>query len=228
MVSMSRCYSVCAFCVRAVPLTLFYSAFHTGHHSFSRLQTPATAVRPRLATSDSATPGPAARGMRLAFRTSRQGERAIGRTGARARARGDQAGGYWCVTGRSVGLSVHDQRCPACPDRAKAVRRRSVPLPKSSSPAAARDAWRRRPCDLSDLAHSETAQAVRVRILSRLTASVTYHTLRNASGPKTPPVRGSAKLPPLTFHHTKIALVHVTESRVPMHQVLHDWGGRRS
>ena len=28
---------------------------------------------------------------------------------------------------------------------------------------------------------------------------------------------------PLTFHHAKIALVHVTESRVPMHQVLHDW-----
>jgi hypothetical protein len=132
------------------------------------------------------------------------------------------------MTGRSVDISVHGQRCPACPDRAKAVRRRSVPLPKSSSPAAARGAWRRRPCDLSGLAHSETAQAVRVRILSRLAAPVTYHTLRNASDPKTPPSGASAKLPPLAFHHAKIALVHVTESRVPMHQVLHDWGGRRS
>ena len=113
-------------------------------------------------------------------------------TGARARARGDQAGGYWCMTGRSVGLSVHGQRCPACPDRAKAVRRRSVPLPKSSSPAAAGDAWRRRPCDLlSDLAHSETAQAVRVRILSRLTASVTYHTLCNASPARKRPPSGA-------------------------------------
>ena len=104
-----------------------------------------------------------------------------------------------------------------------------MPLSKPSPPAATRDAWRRRPCDLSDLAHSETAQAVRVRILSRLTASVTYHTLRNASGPKTPPSGASAKLPPITFTpYAKIALVHVTESRVPMHQVLHDWGGRRS
>eukprot|EP00966_Prymnesium_polylepis_P328834 7384588-Prymnesium_polylepis.1 len=74
---------------------------------------------------------------------STQGEWASGRTSARARARGDQAGGYWCMTGRSVGLSVHGQRCPACPDRAKVDRSRSVPLPKSSSPAAARDAWRR-------------------------------------------------------------------------------------
>ena len=103
-----------------------------------------------------------------------------------------------------------------------------MPLPKSSSPAAARDVWRRCPCDLSDIAHSETAQAVRVRIPVRVAVAVMHQSLGNASDPKTPPVRGSAKLPPLTFHHAKIALVHVTESRVPMHQVLHDWGGRRS
>ena len=116
-----------------------------------------------------------------------QGERASGRAGARARPRGDQAGGYWCVTGRSVDLGLHDRRRPACPDRANAVRRRPVPPSKSSSPAAARDAWRRRPCDLSDLARSETSPAVWVRILIRLSSSVTYHTLRNASDPKAPP-----------------------------------------
>ena len=160
------------------------------------------------------------------FRTSRH--RASGRTGARARPRGDRAGGYWCVTGRSVGLSVHDQRCPACPDHAKADQSRPVPPSKSSAPPAARDAWRRRLCDPSGLAHSETAQAVRVRILVRVASSVTHQSLGNASDPKTPPSGASAKLPPLTFHHAKIALVHVTESRVPMHQVLHDWGGRRS
>eukprot|EP00966_Prymnesium_polylepis_P171995 3977347-Prymnesium_polylepis.1 len=65
------------------------------------------------------------------------------------------------MTGRSVGLSVHDRRRPACPDRAKAVRRRSVPPSKSSAPPAARDARRRRHCDAGGLAHSETAQAVR-------------------------------------------------------------------
>ena len=87
-----------------------------------------------------------------------------------------------------------------------------MPLPKSSAPAAARDAWRRRSCDLSGLAHSETAQAVRVRILVRVASSVTHQSLGNASDPKTPPSGASAKLPPLTFHHAKIALVHVTES----------------
>ena len=173
---------------------------------------------------------PATLGQRLSasltFRTSRH--RASGRTGARARARGDRACGYWCMTGRSVGLSVHDQHRPACPDRAKVDRRRPVPLPKSSAPPAARDAWRRRSCDLSGLAHSETAQAVRVRILVRVAVTVMHQSLGNASDPKTPPSGASAKFPPLTFHHAKIALVHVTESRVPMHQVLHDWGGRRS
>ena len=180
MVSMSRCYSVCVLpCVLRACCPSHALLFCISHGPplvpsppNPRYSCPASLGHLGL-TSDSATPGPAARGMRLAFRTSRQGERAIWRTGARARARGDQAGGYWCVTGRSVGLSVHERRRPACPDRAKAVRRRSVPLPKSSSPAAARGAWRRRPCDLSGLAHSETAQAVRVRILSRLTASVT-------------------------------------------------------
>ena len=155
--------------------------------------------------------------------TGRAGVRAPG-----ARARGDRAGGYWCVTGRSVGLSVHDQRCPACPDRAKVDQSRPVPPSKSSAPPAARDAWRRRLCDPSGLAHSETAQAVRVRIPVRVAVAVMHQSLGNASDPKTPPSGASAKLPPLTFHHAKIALVHVTESRVPMHQVLHDWGGRRS
>ena len=162
----------------------------------------------------------------LAFRTSRH--RASGHTGARARARGDRAGGYWCMTGWSVDFDVHDRHRSACPDRAKVDQSRPVPLPKSSAPAVARDAWRRRSCDLSGLAHSETAQAVRVRILVRVASSVTHQSLGNASDPKTPPSGASAKLPPLTFHHAKIALVHVTESRVPMHQVLHDWGGRRS
>ena len=134
----------------------------------------------------------------------------------------------WCMTGRSVGLSLLDQRRPACPDRAKVDQSRPVPLPKSSAPAVARDAWRRRSCDLSGLAHSETAQAVRVRIPVRVAVAVMHQSLGNASDPKTPPSGASAKLPPLTFHHAKIALVHVTESRVPMHQVLHDWGGRRS
>ena len=103
-----------------------------------------------------------------------------------------------------------------------------MPLPKSSAPPAACDAWRRRSCDLSGLAHSETAQAVRVRIPVRVAVAVMHQSLGNASDPITPPSGASAKLPPLTFHHAKIALVHVTESRVPMHQVLHDWGGRRS
>jgi hypothetical protein len=83
-----------------------------------------------------------------------------GRAGVRvpgARARGDRAGGYWCMTGRSVGLSLLDQRRPACPDRAKVDESRPVPLPKSSAPPASPDAWRRRLCDPSGLAHSETA-----------------------------------------------------------------------
>ena len=132
------------------------------------------------------------------------------------------------MTGRSVDFDVHDRRRSACPDRAKVDQSRPVPLPKSSAPAVARDAWRRRSCDLSGLAHSETAQAVRVRIPVRVAVAVMHQSLGNASDPKTPPSGASAKLPPLTFHHAKIALVHVTESRVPMHQVLHDWGGRRS
>ena len=134
----------------------------------------------------------------LAFRTSRH--RASGRQGARARARGDQAGKRWSMTGRSVGLSVHDQHRPACPDRAKVDRRRPVPLPKSSAPAVARDAWRRRSCDLSGLAHSESALAIRVSILVRSMDSVTYQVLRNALNPKTPPVRGSG-LSKVTAHN---------------------------
>ena len=95
---------------------------------------------------------------------------------------------------------------------------------------ASRVAMPSAPCAISAalLAHSETAQAVRVRILVRVAVTVMHQSLGNASDPKTPPSGASAKLPPLTFHHAKIALVHVTESRVPMHQVLHDWGGRRS
>ena len=132
------------------------------------------------------------------------------------------------MTGWSVDFDVHDRRRSACPDRAKVDQSRPVPPSKSSPPAVARDAWQRRSCDLSGLAHSETAYAVRVRILVRVASSVMHQSLGNASDPKTPPSGASAKLPPLTFHHAKIALVHVTESRVPMHQVLHDWGGRRS
>ena len=52
-------------------------------------------------------------------------------------------------------------------------------------------------CDLSEIAHSETAQAVRVRILVRVASSVVHQSPGNASDPKTPTVRGSAKLPPL-------------------------------
>eukprot|EP00966_Prymnesium_polylepis_P058427 1353135-Prymnesium_polylepis.1 len=70
--------------------------------------------------------------MPLAFRTSRQGERASGRTGARARARGGQAGECWCMTCRSVDLNVHDRRHPACPDCTKVGRRRPVPPSKPS------------------------------------------------------------------------------------------------
>ena len=99
-----------------------------------------------------------------------------------------------------------------------------MPPSKPSPPAATRDAWRRRPCDLSGLAHSETAQAVRVRIPVRVAVAVMHQSLGNASDPKTPPSGASAKLPLLTFHHAKIALVHVTESRVPMNQVLYMTG----
>jgi hypothetical protein len=84
-----------------------------------------------------------------------------------------------------------------------------VPLPKSSSPPPARDAWRRPPCHLSGLAHSETAQAVRVRILVRVASSVTHRPPGNASDGKRPPSGASAKLPPITFPpYAKIALVH--------------------
>ena len=76
-----------------------------------------------------------------------------------------------------------------------------MPPSKSSSPPAARDAWRRRSCGLSGLAHSETAYAVRLRILVRVASSVMHQSLGNASDPKTPPSGASAKLPPLTFHH---------------------------
>ena len=128
------------------------------------------------------------------------------------------------MTGRSVDFDVHDRHRSACPDRAKVDESRPVPPSKSSAPPAARDAWRRRSCDLSGLAHSETAQAVRVRILVRVAVTVMHQSLGNASDPKTPPSGASAKLPPLTFHHAKIALVHVTESRVPMNQVLYMTG----
>ena len=106
---------------------------------------------------------------------------------------------------RQVPRSAHRRPMRAC-------------LSPRSAPPAARDAWRRRLCDPSGLAHSETAQAVRVRIPVRVAVAVMHQSLGNASDPKTPPSGASAKLPPLTFHHAKIALVHVTESRVPMHQ----------
>eukprot|EP00966_Prymnesium_polylepis_P202785 4698166-Prymnesium_polylepis.1 len=79
-----------------------------------------------------------------------------------------------------------------------------------------------RPCALRDRSGGPGKDSGQKAVL------VTYQTLRNAPDPKTPPSGGSAKSPPLTFHHAEIALVHVIESRVPMHHVLHDWGGRRS
>ena len=58
-------------------------------------------------------------------------------------------------------------------------------------------------------AHSETAQAVRVRILVRVAVAVMHQSPGNASDPKTPPSGASAKLPPITFPpYAKIALVH--------------------
>ena len=173
-----------------------------GRHALRLLSLSGLARPPRTPqhlASGSRLPSPSA-----PVDTGRAGVRAPG-----ARARGDRAGGYWSMTGRSVGLSVHDQHRPACPDRAKVDRRRPVPLPKSSAPPAARDAWRRRSCDLSGLAHSETAQAVRVRILVRVAVTVMHQSLGNASDPKTPPSRASAKLLLITFPpYAKVVLVH--------------------
>jgi hypothetical protein len=115
----------------------------------------------------------------------------------------------WSMTRCPVSLVVHDQRRPARPDRAKADRWLPVPPTASSTVTGARDARRHRRWDVGGLARSETTQAVRVRILSRLAVLVTYQTLRNASNPKTPPSGASAKLPPITFPpYAKIALVH--------------------
>ena len=100
----------------------------------------------------------------------------------------------WSMTRCPASPVLHDQRRPARPDRAKADRWLPAPPTASSTVTGARDARRRRHCDLGSLAHSETAQVVRARILSRLAASVTYHTLRNASGTKTSPVRGLSKV----------------------------------
>ena len=80
-----------------------------------------------------------------------------------------------------------------------------------------------RPCALRDRSCGQGKDSSQGGELSH--APVPRQRLRSQ---KHPPSGASAKLPPLTFHHAKIALVHVTESRVPMHQVLHDWGGRRS
>ena len=120
------------------------------------------------------------------------------------------------MTGWSVDFDVHDRHRSACPDRAKVDQSRPVPLPKSSAPPAARDAWRRRSCDLSGLAHSETAQAVRVRILVRVAVTVMHQSLGNASDPKTPPSGASAKLLPITFpRNAKVALMHDWSAQAP-------------
>jgi hypothetical protein len=74
-----------------------------------------------------------------------------------------------------------------------------VPTNASSFVTGARDEWRRRPCDLRDLAHSETAGAVRVRILVRVASSVMHQSPGNVSDPKTPPVRGLSKVTAHSF-----------------------------
>ena len=115
----------------------------------------------------------------------------------------------WSMTRCPVSLVVHDQRRPARPDCAKADRWLPVPPTASSTVTGARDARRRRRCDVDCLARSETAQAVRVRILVRVAAPVTHQPSGNASDPKTPPSGASAKLPPITFPpYAKIALVY--------------------
>ena len=86
--------------------------------------------------------------------------------------------------------------------------RTSTPFMRSERPCAFRDRLRGQ--------GKESGQGV--------ASSAMHQSLGNASDPKTPPSGASAKFPPLTFHHAKIALVHVTESRVPMNQVLYMTG----
>ena len=96
----------------------------------------------------------------------------------------------WSMTRCPVSPVVHDRRPPARPDRAKADRWLPAPPTASSTVTGARDARRRRRCDVDCLARSETAQAVRVRILVRQAVLVTYQALRNTPDPKTPPSGG--------------------------------------
>ena len=97
----------------------------------------------------------------------------------------------WSMTRCPVSLVVHDQRRPARPDRAKADRWLPAPPTASSTVTGARDARRsRRRCDADCLARSETAQAVRVRILVRVAAPVTHQPSGNTPDPKTPPSGG--------------------------------------
>eukprot|EP00966_Prymnesium_polylepis_P214465 4966722-Prymnesium_polylepis.1 len=78
-------------------------------------------------------------------------------------------------------------------DRAKADRCLPAPPTTSSTLTSARDARRRRRCDVDCLARSETAQAVRVRILVRVAAPVTHQPSSKASPTRNRPHLGAEK-----------------------------------
>ena len=72
----------------------------------------------------------------------------------------------------------------------KIDRWRPVPLTHALTVTGACDALRRRHCDAGGIARSEAVQAVGVRVLVRVTVSVTHRSPGNASDPKEPPDGG--------------------------------------